>query len=157
MEIIEWVIAVLAFICVCTNSYCLYYVIKTFNLKQCLNYIMCIDSSVAVITSAMIFTFYAIGIRNSFVCFEITFSIINFANLMAVCNFITAYIRYKRVLTSMNNQNWTTEKKLILITALLLGSLAMLCLVLLIIDVALGMEWFGFYSLQSSVRLRKFL
>ena len=64
METIEWVIAVLAFICVCTNSYCLYYVIKTFNLKQCLNYIMCIDSSVAAISSGMIFNFHAVGIQN---------------------------------------------------------------------------------------------
>ena len=107
---------------------------------------MCIDSSVAVITSGMILTFYAVGIQNSFMCFEITFSFLNFTNLMVVYNVITAYIRYKRVLTSMNNQNWKTEKQLILITTILLGSLAMLSLVLLIIDVALEMEWFAFYT-----------
>ena len=149
MEVEGWItltIEVLALLAFCVNAYCFYYVIKTFNIKQCLNHVMCIDSSSTAIASILIFVFYAAGLRNSWMCAELTFAATNAPNLTVVCNYITAYIRYKRVLTSMNNQTWKTEKELMNQTNKALLFATILWLVVVAATAIFETKWLGIYN-----------
>ena len=146
MKAIEWVIEALAVLDLGVNLYCLLYVIKTFNTKHCLNYIMCIDSTVSAISSLIILIFYAIGLKNSWTCTTITLALLIVPNLMVVYHFIKAYIRYKRVSTSLNNQTWKTEKELIQDTNKALSLTTVLLLIMVITDAIFEMRWFAAYN-----------
>ena len=146
MKAIEWVIEALAVLDLSVNLYCLFYVIKTFNTKHCLNYIMCIDSTVSAISSLIILIFYAIGLKNSWTCTTITLALLIVPNLMVVYHFIKAYIRYKRVSTSLNNQTWKTEKELIQDTNKALSLTTVLLLIMVITDAIFEMRWFAAYN-----------
>ena len=146
MKVIEWVIEALAVLDLGVNLYCLLYVIKTFNTKHCLNYIMCIDSTVSAISSLIILIFYAIGLKNSWTCTTITLALLIVPNLMVVYHFIKAYIRYKRVSTSLNNETWKTEKELIQDTNKALSLTTVLLLIMVITDAIFEMRWFAAYN-----------
>ena len=146
MKAIEWVIEALAVLDLGVNLYCLLYVIKTFNTKHCLNYIMCIDSTVSAISSLVILIFYAIGLKNSWTCTTITLALLIVPNLMVVYHFIKAYIRYKRVSTSLNNRTWKTEKELIQNTNRALSLTTVLLLIMVITDAIFEMRWFAAYN-----------
>ena len=146
MKAIEWVIEALAVLDLGVNLYCLLYVIKTFNTKHCLNYIMCIDSTVSAISSLIILIFYAIGLKNSWTCTTITLALLIVPNLMVVYHFIKAYIRYKRVSTSLNNETWKTEKELIQDTNKALSLTTVLLLIMVITDAIFEMRWFAAYN-----------
>ena len=134
MKVIEWAIEALAMLDVCVNIYCFFYVIKTFNTKHCLNYIMCIDSIVSVISSLLIITFYAIGLQTSWTCSAVTVAVLIVPSLMVVYHFIKAFIRYKRVWTSLNHQTWKTEAELIQNTTNALRSTTIFLLIMVITD-----------------------
>ena len=146
MKVIEWVIEALAVLDLGVNLYCLLYVIKTFNTKHCLNYIMCIDSTVSAISSLIILIFYVIGLKNSWTCTTITLALLIVPNLMVVYHFIKAYIRYKRVSTSLNNETWKTEKELIQDTNKALSLTTVLLLIMVITDAIFEMRWFAAYN-----------
>ena len=140
MKEIDWFIEALAVLDFSINMYCFIYVIKIFNTKHCLNYIMCIDSSLVVIV------FYAIGLKNIWTCTLVTIGVLMVPTLMAVYQFMTANIRYKRVLTSMNHETWKTEKELIQDTNKALSLTAILFLIMVIIDVIFDMRGLSVYS-----------
>ena len=146
MKDIEWAIEALAMLDLCVNIYCFFYVIKTFNTKHCLNFIMCIDSIVAVISSLLIIIFYVIGLKTSWTCSAVTVAVLIVPSLMVVYHFIKAYIRYKRVWTSMNNQTWKTEKELIHCTTKALSLATIILLVMVITDVSFEMKWIGIFN-----------
>ena len=103
MEALDWCIEALALFDTCLNSYCFYYVQKTFNINQCMNYILCIDSSLTAIVSLLIFATNLIKIKTPFICSLVTFALLIIPDLFVNYNFILAYIRYNRIWTSMNN------------------------------------------------------
>ena len=146
MKEIDWFIEALAVLDFSINMYCFIYVIKTFNTKHCLNYIMCIDSSVSAISSLVVIVFYAIGLKNIWTCTLVTIDVLMVPTLMAVYQFTTANIRYKRVLTSMNHETWKTEKELIQDTNKALSLTAILFLIMVIIDVIFDMRGLSVYS-----------
>ena len=146
MKVIEWAIEALAMLDVCVNIYCFFYVIKTFNTKHCLNYIMCIDSIVSVISSLLIITFYAIGLQTSWTCSAVTVAVLIVPSLMVVYHFIKAYIRYKRVWTSLYHQTWKTEAQLIQDTTKALSLTTILLLIMVITDAICEMRWIGIYN-----------
>ena len=113
METLDWCIEVLAVIDICINTYCLYYVQKTFNVHQCMIYILCLDSSITAAASLLIFITNLIQIRTPFMCSVLTFGLLIISTLFVKYNFIIAYIRYKKIWTSMSNATWKTEKQLI--------------------------------------------
>ena len=140
MKEIEWAIEALAMLDVGVNIYCFFYVIKTFNTRHCLNYIMCIDSMMSAISSLIIIIFYAVELKNSWTCSTVTIAILMVPTLMVVYHFIKAYIRYKRVWTSMNNQTWKTEKELIHCTTKALSLAIIILLIMIITDVSFEMK-----------------
>ena len=146
MKEIEWAIEALAMLDVGVNIYCFFYVIKTFNTRHCLNYIMCIDSMMSAISSLVIIIFYAVGLKNSWTCSTVTIAILMVPTLMVVYHFIKAYIRYKRVWTSMNNQTWKTEKELIHCTTKALSLAIIILLIMIITDVSFEMKWIGIFN-----------
>ena len=118
MEALDWCIEALALFDTCLNSYCFYYVQKTFNINQCMNYILCIDSSLTAIVSLLIFVTNLIKIPPTpLFCSLVTLSLLIVSSLFVNYNFILAYIRYKRIWTSMSSMTiWKTEKQLIKVT-----------------------------------------
>ena len=146
MKEIEWAIEALAMLDVGVNIYCFFYVIKTFNTRHCLNYIMCIDSMMSAISSLVIIIFYAVGLKNSWTCSAVTIAILMVPTLMVVYHFIKAYIRYKRVWTSMNNQTWKTEKELIHCTTKALSLAIIILLIMIITEVSYEMKWIGIFN-----------
>ena len=65
---------------------------------------------------------------------------------MVVYHFIKAYIRYKRVSTSLNNRTWKTEKELIQNTNRALSLTTVLLLIMVITDAIFEMRWFAAYN-----------
>ena len=146
MNKIEWVIEALATLDVCVNMCCFFYVIKTFNTKQCLNYIMCIDSIISALSSLVVMIFYAVGLKNSWTCTGVTVALLMVPTMMVVYHFIKAYIRYKRVSTSLSQETWKTEKELIQDTHKALSLTAVLFLIMVIINGIFDMRWIGIYN-----------
>ena len=146
MKEIEWVIEALAILDVCVNMYCFVYVIKTFNTKHCLNYIMCIDSIMSVISCLVIIVFYAVGLKNSWTCTTVCFAILMVPTMTVVYHFIKSYIRFKRVSTSFNHETWKTEKELIQDTNKALSWTAILLLIMVITNAIYDMKWIGIYN-----------
>ena len=146
MKEIEWVIEALAILDVCVNMYCFVYVIKTFNTKHCLNYIMCIDSIMSAISSLVVIVFYAVGLKNSWTCTTIASAILLVPTMMVVYHFIKSYIRFKRVSTSLNHETWKTEKELIQDTNKALSLTAILFLMMVITNAIFDMRWIGVYN-----------
>ena len=146
MKEIEWVIEALAILDVCVNMYCFVYVIKTFNTKHCLNYIMCIDSIMSAISSLVVIVFYAVGLKNSWTCTTVCFAILMVPTMTVVYHFIKSYIRFKRVSTSFNHETWKTEKELIQDTNKALSWPAILLLIMVITNAIYDMRWIGIYS-----------
>ena len=146
MNKIEWFIEALATLDVCVNMCCFFYVIKTFNAKQCLNYIMCIDSIMSAMSSLVVMILYAVGLKNSWTCTTVTFAVLTVLTLMVVYHFIKADVRYKRILTSLNHATWKTEKELIQDTNKALSLTAVLFLVMVIINGIFDMRWIGIYN-----------
>ena len=146
MKEIEWVIEALAILDVCVNMYCFVYVIKTFNTKHCLNYIMCIDSIMSAISSLVVIVFYAVGLKNSWTCTAIASAILLVPTMMVVYHFIKSYIRFKRVSTSLNHETWKTEKELIQDTNKALSLTAILFLMMVITNAIFDMRWIGVYN-----------
>ena len=151
MKEIDWFIEALAVLDFSINMYCFIYVIKTFNTKHCLNYIMCIDSSVSAISSLVVIIFYAIGLKNSWTCTLVTIAVLMVPTLMAVYQFMTANTRYKRVLTSINHETWKTEKELIEDTNKALSLTAILLLILVITNAIFDMRCIHGYNHCTSV------
>ena len=116
MEMILQAVAVLD---VCVNSYCIYYVKRTFNDKQVLNHILCIDAILTVLSCLVIFFTYFME-TNDFKCYLLSSIYFIVPTLFLTYNFITAFIRYKRVSMAMNNKNWKTEAELIKSTNMIL-------------------------------------
>ena len=118
MEALDWCIEALALLDTCLNSYCFYYVQKTFNINQCMNYILCIDSSLTAIVSLLIFVTNLIKMPPTpFICSLVTLALLIVSSLFVNYNFILAYIRYNRIWTSMNNMSiWKTDKQMIKVT-----------------------------------------
>ena len=146
MKEIDWAIEILAVLDVCINMYCFFYVIKTFNTKNCINYIMCIDSIMSAISSLVVIFFYAVGLKNSWTCTTVTIALLMVPTMMVVYHFIKAYIRYKRVLTSLNHETWKTEKELIQDTNKALSLTAVLLLIMVITNAIFDMRWIGIYN-----------
>ena len=105
----EKILQAIAMLDVCVNSYCLYYVKRTFNTQQVLNHILCIDAILTVLSCLVIFFAYFVKTK----CYLLSSIYFIFPTLILLYTFITAFIRYKRVLTAMNNENWKTEAELI--------------------------------------------
>ena len=146
MKEIEWAIEILAVLDVCINMYCFIYVIKTFNTKNCINYIMCIDSIMSAISSLVVIFFYAVGLKNSWTCTTVTIALLMVPTMMVVYHFIKAYIRYKRVSTSLNHETWKTEKELIQDTNKALSLTAVLLLIMVITNAIFDMRWNHIYN-----------
>ena len=151
MKEIEWVIEVLAVLDFCINMYCFIYVIKTFNTKNCINYIMCIDSIMSAISSLVVIFFYAVGLKNSWTCTTVTIALLMVPTMMVVYHFIKAYIKYKRVSTSLSQETWKTEKELIQDTNKALSLTAILLLILVITNVIFDMRCIHGYNHCTSV------
>ena len=66
--------------------------------------------------------------------------------MMVVYHFIKAYIRYKRVSTSLNHETWKTEKELIQDTNKALSLTAVLLLIMVITNAIFDMRWIGIYN-----------
>ena len=146
MEGTEWAIEALAVLDFCINMYCFFYVVKTFNTKNCINYILCIDSIMSVISSLIVIIFYAIGLKNSWTCTTVTVAILTVPAMMVVYHFIKAYIRFKRVSTSLNHETWKTEKELIQDTNKALSLTAILLLIIFITNAIFDMRWITIYN-----------
>ena len=146
MKEIEWLIEAFAVLDFCVNMYCFIYVIKTFNTKHCLNYIMCIDTIMSAISSLVVIIFYIVGLKNSLTCTAISFAILTVPTMMVVYHFIKADLRYKRVLTSLSNETWKTEKELIQNTNKALSLTAVLFLIMVITNAIFDMRWIGIYN-----------
>ena len=146
MKEIEWAIEILAVLDVCINMYCFIYVIKTFNTKNCINYIMCIDSIMSAISSLVVIFFYAVGLKNSWTCTTVTIALLMVPTMMVVYHFIKAYIRYKRVSTSLNHETWKTEKELIQDTNKALSLTAVLLLIIVITNAIFDIRWNHIYN-----------
>ena len=151
MNKIEWFIEALATLDVCVNMCCFFYVIKTFNTKQCLNYIMCIDSIMSAISSLVVIIFYAVGLKNSWTCTTLTIALLMVPTMMVVYHFIKAYIKYKRVSTSLSHATWKTEKELIQDTNKALSLTAILLLILVITNAIFDMRCIHGYNHCTSV------
>ena len=139
-------IEALALLDFCINMYCFFYVVKTFNTKNCINYILCIDSIMSVISSLIVIIFYAIGLKNSWTCTTVTVAILTVPAMMVVYHFIKAYIRFKRVSTSLNHETWKTEKELIQDTNKALSLTAVLLLTMVITNAIFDMRWITIYN-----------
>ena len=151
MKEIEWAIEILAVLDVCINMYCFIYVIKTFNTKNCINYIMCIDSIMSAISSLVVIFFYAVGLKNSWMCTTVTIALLMVPTMMVVYHFIKAYIKYKRVSTSLSHATWKTEKELIHDTNKALSLTAILLLILVITNAIFDMRCIHSYNHCTSV------
>ena len=66
--------------------------------------------------------------------------------MMVVYHFIKAYIKYKRVSTSLSHETWKTEKELIQDTHKALSLTAVLFLIMVIINGIFDMRWIGIYN-----------
>ena len=86
MKEIEWAIEILAVLDLCINMYCFIYVIKTFNTKNCINYIMCIDSIMSAISSLVVIIFYAVGLKNSWTCTTVTVALLMVPKMSHLCS-----------------------------------------------------------------------
>ena len=151
MEGTEWAIEALAVLDFCINMYCFFYVVKTFNTKNCINYILCIDSIMSATSSLVVIIFYAVGLKNSWTCTTVTVALLTVPTMMVVYHFIKAYIRYKRVLTSLNHETWKTEKELIQDTNKALSLTAILLLILVITNAIFDMRCIHGYNHCTSV------
>ena len=107
---------------------------------------MCIDSIISAISSLVIIIFYAIGLKNSWTCTTIIFGILSVPTMMVVYHFIKAYIRYKRVSTSLNHESWKTEKELIRDTNKALSLTTILLVIMVITNSIFDLRWMGIYS-----------
>ena len=146
MEGTEWAIEALAVLDFCINMYCFFYVVKTFNTKNCINYILCIDSIMSAISSLVVIILYAIRSMNSWTCTTVTVAILTVPAMMVVYHFIKADLRYKRVLTSLSNETWKTEKELIQDTNKALSLTAILLVIMIITNSIFDLRWMGIYS-----------
>ena len=125
----EKILQAIAVLDVCVNSYCLYYVKRTFNTQQVLNHILCIDAILTVLSCLVIFFAYFVKTK----CYLLSSIYFILPTLILLYIFITAFIRYKRVSTAMTNKNWKTEAELIRSTnRILLGTFLVLFLTFLI-------------------------
>ena len=125
----EKILQAIAVLDVCVNSYCLYYVKRTFNTQQVLNHILCIDAILTVLSCLDIFFAYFVETK----CYLLSSIYFILPTLILLYIFITAFIRYKRVSTAMNNKNWKTEAELIRSTnTILLATFLVLFLTFLI-------------------------
>ena len=146
MEGTEWAIEALAVLDFCINMYCFFYVVKTFNTKNCINYILCIDSIMSAISSLVVIILYAIRSMNSWTCTTVTVAILTVPAMMVVYHFIKAYIRFKRVSTSLNHETWKTEKELIRDTNKALSLTAVLLQTMVITNAIFDMRWISIYN-----------
>ena len=125
----EKILQAVAVLDVCVNSYCLYYVKRTFNTKQVLNHILFIDAILTVLSCLVIFFAYFMEAK----CYLLSLIHFTMPTLILSYNFITAFVRYKRVLTVMTNENWKTDAELITSTnTILLATFLFLFLIFLI-------------------------
>ena len=123
------ILQAIAVLDVCVNSYCLYYVKRTFNTQQVLNHILCIDAILTVLSCLDIFFAYFVETK----CYLLSSIYFILPTLILLYIFITAFIRYKRVSTAMTNKNWKTEAELIRSTnTILLATFLVLFLTFLI-------------------------
>ena len=128
----ENILQAVAILDVCVNSYCFYYVKRTFNTEQVLNYILFFDAILTVLTSLIIFFAYFME-ANDFKCYLLSMIYFIVPTLFLTYNFITAFVRYKRVSMAMNNKNWKSDAELIKSTnAILLATFFVLILAFLI-------------------------
>ena len=139
-------IQVVGALSVISNAYCCYYVYKTFNIKICLNLIVCFDAAFTSVSSFLILLSSWILASDPFICSFTTFAITIAAWLFYPCNFLCAYIRYKRVSTSLNNQTWKTELELIKIFITLLITITPVFVSVIIINSIFEMKWINSYS-----------
>ena len=100
----------------------------------------------SVISSLIVIIFYAIGLKNSWTCTTVTVAILTVPAMMVVYHFIKAYIRFKRVSTSLNHETWKTEKELIQDTNKALSLTAILLLIIFITNAIFDMRWNHIYN-----------
>ena len=139
-------IQALGVINVLINGYCFYYAYQTFNVKQCLNLIMCFDAALTSLASLLILISFWILTSDPFICSFVTFSILILGQLFCPYNFMCGYIRYKRVSTSMNSQAWKTESELIKIVMILIVTITILLILIIVINAVFEMEWMNYYT-----------
>ena len=140
-------IQVLGVINVLSNGYCCFYVYKTFNIKICLNFIMWFDAAFSSIYSILILVLSWITIfPDPIICSFATFSLF-IPTLFYYYNFFSAYIRYKRVSSSINNQLWKTEAEVVKDAIALIGTVMSIDILVVILNSVFDMGWFRFYSI----------
>ena len=140
-------IQVLGVINVLSNGYCCFYVYKTFNIKICLNFIMWFDAAFSSIYSILILVLSWITIfPDPIICSFATFSLF-IPTLFYYYNFFSAYVRYKRVSSSINNQLWKTEAEVVKDAIALIGTVMSIDILVVILNSVFDMGWFRFYSI----------
>ena len=141
----EKILQAVAVLDVCVNSYCFYYVKRTFNTKQVLNHILCIDAILTVLSCLVIFSTYFME-TNDFKCYLLSSIYFIVPTLFLTYNFITAFIRYERVSMAMNNKSWKTDAELIKSTnAILLATFFVLILTFLF-DTLMDFEMIVYFN-----------
>ena len=92
----EWYLVILAAVAVIVNLICFRYAYKTFNIKLCANYIMCVDAGITTIACCMVFVANVARINDSqtaCVCSMFNFGMLIVPALFGLYNFIFVYTR----------------------------------------------------------------
>ena len=131
---------------ICVNSYCFYYAKRTFNTKQVLNYILCIDAILTVLSCMAIFLASFMETTKYYKCYLLSSIYFIVPTLFLLCNFIAAFVRYKRVSTAMNNKNWNTEAELIRSTNTILLVTFVVFYFTFLIDTQLEFGMIGYFD-----------
>ena len=137
----EKILQAVAVLDVCVNSYCLYYVKRTFNIKQVLNHILFIDAILTVLSCLVIFFAYFMEAK----CYLLSLIHFILPTLVLLYNFITAFVRYKRVYTVMNNENWKTDAELIKSTNIILLATFLVLFLTSLIDTQMNFGINGYF------------
>ena len=89
--------SVFTFFTIISNVSSLYYITKTFDTKQCLHHILCLDAIVAVVSafvSLVTFSIVLLGIDyGEFSCLIMQSSSPMTLFTIPICNFMVSYIR----------------------------------------------------------------
>ena len=148
----EMILQAVAALDICVNSYCLYYAKRTFNTKQVLNHILCIDAILTFLSCLVIFIAYFMETMeesieyNELKCFLLSSIYFIVPTLFLLYNFITAFIRYKRISTAMNIGNWKTEDELIRAVNTILMATSLVLFLIILIDTQLDFSMIGYFD-----------
>ena len=139
----EKILQAVAVLNVCVNSYCLYYVKRTFNTKQVLNHILFIDAILTVLSCLVIF--FANFMKAK--CYLLSLISFIIPTLFLTYNFITAFVRFKRVsMVMVNNKNWKTEAELIKSTNMILLATFLVLFFTFLIDTHFDFGIIGYFD-----------